>query len=479
MIRAVIAVTVSLTSAACVVGDGGAFEGGSGSGSGSSHAPAVGVVTAPAPGTVIAGDPSSLSIHVTGSYSGADELSIQVLADPDDLTSWTTIGTATASAGAFAADVQPVDSAADAARWPAGGVLRLQVVDGAGDALAYDPDDGSLTTIAVANPGAPPTEWQFLAQKPTGSDGETSAYYAAIAAPTTLAAFQSQFGFGSATEAAARYYNAGDLGIGRDMHCVATQQLAGGVACYVSNYGTFGGSQDDALAKLEAAGTPLATVAMVYAPPITSPNSVQFMVYTPAGALATHAQLDTVGDNVSIPQNCLNCHGGKSSYDAGAHAASAARFLAFDPNAFAFPSDDPTLTLDAQSGQLAALDTLVMQAAPTDTESAVISGSWSGAAFDAGFVPDAWASSDHDRRVYSDAIAPYCRSCHASVDGGNLTFATPDDVRANSQQIVQTMCSTDPHGMPAAQQTAKRFFASPARALLLEWLGAAGACAPQ
>jgi hypothetical protein len=41
------------------------------------------------------------------------------------------------------------------------------------------------------------------------------------------------------------------------------------------------------------------------------------------------------------------------------------------------------------------------------------------------------------------------------------------------------MCGSGPHGMPAAQQTAKRFFKSSARALLLEWLGVPGACAPQ
>jgi len=430
---------------------------------------------------VFPGAVSTVTIHVAGTYTGDSELAVQVLADPTDLTSWTTIATAMADATqAFAADVQPVDSSADAARWPQGGVLRLRVVDGAGSgvALPYDANQPSLTTIAVASPAGAPADWQYLTQKAPGSDAETSAYYTAIDAPTTLAAFQSTYGFGGASEAAAKYYNLGDLGIGRDMHCVATA-AAGGVACYVTNYGTFGGDQGSAIAALEAATTPLATVAMVYTPPISAPNAVTFMVYGATGSLATHAQLDTVGNNVSIPQNCINCHGGQSSYAATSHAATGARFLQFDPNAFAFPTDDASLTLDAQQAQLAALDQLAMQAAPTDAEQEVITGSWPSATFDASFIPDAWNDSDHDARLYTDVLAPYCRACHVSNDAGNLTFQTPADLMANADKTIAAVCGTGPIGMPVAQQTTARFFGSGARALLLEWLGAPGACAGQ
>ena len=471
--------SLALAAGGCIVGSSPTQGGGSG-GSGSNMA-AVGLVTAPVPGTVIPGDTASISIHVAGTYTGSSQLDVQVLADPTDLTSWTTLQTVTAdSSQAFAADVVPVDTAADTGRWPAGGVLRVQVVeDDTGTALPYDASDASLTTIAVASPLPLPVNWQFLLEKAAGSAGETQAYYTAINAPATLTDFQTQYGFGGCAVAHASYYNAGDLGIGRDMHCVATATPAGGQACYVTNYGTFGGAEADAISALEAGTTPLATVAMVYTPPITSPNAVAFMVYGATGKLAPQAQLDTVGNNTSIPENCLNCHGGQSTYDTTAHAATGAKWLQFDPNAFDFASADPTLTFAAQSAQIASLDQLAMQAAPTAAETEVISGSWASATFDASFVPTAWSASDHDKTLYAKVLAPYCRECHLSVDSGNLTFQTPDELRQNAAKVVAKVCGDGPTGMPTAEQTATRFFASGARALLLEWLGQPGACNPQ
>ena len=435
--------------------------------------PSSGTVVEPAHGALIEGDTATLSLHVAGASDRTDALDVQALADADDLTSWTTIGTAIPTGGSYATDVVPGSD-----RWPAGGVLRLRVIDSSGNALvdANAGSDATATTIAIANPSVPPSAWTYLAEKPTGSADETSAYYTAIAAPATLDAFKTQYGF-PGDEHAAAYYNAGDLGIGRDMHC----RVSGtSTACYVSNYGTFGGDRDDAIAALVAKGTPLATVVMVYTPPIDAANAVQFIVYNGAGALATQAQLDTVGDNVSIPQNCLNCHDGRSSYDATAHAVHGARFLPFDPAAFAF-SSEPELTLDAQQAQFAALDTMVMASAPTPGEQEIITGMWPSGTYDAGFVPAAWSTTPRDAQVYRDAIAPYCRSCHASFDGASesAAFATPDSLRAHANDAVAKICSTSTRGMPTAQQTATRFYASPARALLLAWLGAPGACAPQ
>jgi hypothetical protein len=63
---------------------------------------------------------------------------------------------------------------------------------------------------------------------------------------------------------------------------------------------------------------------MVYDPP-TAPNAVKFMVFNAAGALLTPAQLDTRGDNTSIPNNRINCHG-SDGYDAATHSVIGARF---------------------------------------------------------------------------------------------------------------------------------------------------------
>src|SRR5207253_10498813 len=117
-------------------------------------------------------------------------------------------------------------------------------------------------------------------------ESETAAYYTAIDAPATLAAFRTRYGFDDpANVTSAFYYNAGDLGIGRAMQC--TGGAGGAVACAVSNFGSFGGSVTDALAGLvvAAAGAvdqgAFATVAMTYRPPA----SVDFMVYGANGAL--------------------------------------------------------------------------------------------------------------------------------------------------------------------------------------------------
>ena len=62
-----------------------------------------------------------------------------------------------------------------------------------------------------------------------------STYYANINAPTTLSASQQRDWFNSGGVEDALYYNGGDLGFGRDMHCKKTGSK---VACYVGNYGS-------------------------------------------------------------------------------------------------------------------------------------------------------------------------------------------------------------------------------------------------
>lgn len=440
----------------------------------------VGLVTSPEHGDVVDGDTRNITLHVTGKYNLAGPLSVQALANPDDLASWTTIGMTTAKQGAFAVDVKPVQTQ-DRAAWPRGGVYRLRVVDGSGYVLPHDLADPSDTVIALANPGNEPGTWTYLLEKTPGSIAETQAYYTATNAPTTLDAFKQLYGF-PGNESAALYYNRGDLRIGRDMHCRATTTPAGGVACYVANYGQFGGSRNQALQLAVAGGAPLATVAMVYTPPIDAPNAVTFIVYSGAGTLLNEAQLDTQGDNTSIPQNCINCHGGRSSYDMTTHAVSGARFLPFDPEAFDF-SQAQGFTFTEQEADFRALNRLVATAAPTDATKQVIEGMFplSNGPYDPQWVPAGWRTTPSDTRVYREAVAPYCRGCHvAFAKGANdpAAFATAASFRGYATSIVTKMCTEDPKGMPTAQATTRAFFDSPARALVLQWLGAPGACAP-
>lgn len=451
--------------------------------------PSTGRVTSPEHGAVIAGDPSTISLHVAGSYDGDRTLDIEVLADPTDLSSWTVIASTEAAAGAFAIDVVPAGNGATA-RWPVGGVLRLRVSEHGGTPLGRDDhrdgdndgdddgDDSDGSVIAIVNPAAPAASWQFLVEKSVGSLAETTAYYQAINAPPTLPAFLQGFGFPTG-ETVARYYNRGDLGIGREMHCRAVAAPAGGLACYVRNFGTFGGTVADALTAVES-GQPFATVAMVYTPPIDAPNAVRFMVYGADENLTTSAQLDTRGDNTSIPHNCLNCHGGRSQYDTTAHAVTNARFLPFDPAAFDF-SATPVLTFASQQEAFRNLDRLIMSAGATDAVGELVTGMFGGPAYDESFVPSGWSTTASDRRVYREVIAPYCRSCHVSFQrgaGDSGTFASADSLRRAASSVVSRICGAGPKGMPAAEATARDFFASPARGLLLTWLEAPGACAP-
>ena len=375
---------------------------------------ASGLVTAPAHGATFDGKTTGVALHVTGTYSDdTTMLSVQVLDDPTDLTTWTTIATTQATGGNFAIDATPVTGTTDAARWPRGGVLRLRVIDASGAPLACDPTDASVTTLAVANTTLPPFGWSYLEQVPDGFTFDTDAYYQQIDAPATLGEFIQRFSL-EADTIDVSYYNAADLGIGREMHCKATSN--GGSACYVRNFGQFEGSSLEALTELVEQDTPLATVVMVYTPPIDAPNAVTFMVYDGNDDLQDSAQLDLNGNNQSIPQNCMNCHGGQSAYDVPSHTATNARFLPFDPAAFEYATLSG-FSFASQESSFRAINRLVEQSAPTPAVTAVVDGMFpqDGSPYNAAWVPAAWSTSPRDAQLYTDAIAPYCRSCHATT----------------------------------------------------------------
>src|SRR5690349_16091047 len=97
----------------------------------------------------------------------------------------------------------------------------------------------------------PPFGGLWLSRDGLVDDTETNLYYSAISAPATFADWLATYGFNGSNDVQARYYNAGDLGFGREMHC--RQQPGVYVACYVANHG-FGpagppaGSVEDAIA---------------------------------------------------------------------------------------------------------------------------------------------------------------------------------------------------------------------------------------
>jgi hypothetical protein len=332
----------------------------------------------------------------------------------------------------------------------------------------------------------------FLLEKPLVTPEETAAYYATIGAPATLTEFRTRYGFDvPGAEVTASYYNSGDLGIGRRMHCASFTDATGpGTACVVENFGVFGGTVADGLAgTLDLAATPLASVAMVYRAPISAPNAVSFMVYGAAGTLVDQAPLDTQGDNPSIPSNCLNCHGSASSYDPITHSVSGARFLPFDAAAFTF-SEQSGFTRFAQEEALRKLNVMVAASEPSPGSMDQLSGMYSGAVGVSGntgnwrWVPDGWYSDPQSFTTYREVVAPFCRSCHAShaaVSGAasDLAFVDAAGFKLKAPLIMAAVCGQRDIGMPNAEVTLRAMWSGRARAYLVAYLDMPGACAPR
>ena len=453
-----------------------------------------GVVTTPRHGDVVDGNTNTATLEVAGVHSLADyRIDVQVLDDPSAPASWTTIGTTlTASApsenGEHAWTLIVAPAREVARRWPAGGVLRLRVVGASGEVLAvrfHDSEEIAPVTngMVLVSPSPTPAEAdarpRFLDRRNAVDVAETLEYYEAIGAPATLTDFKTQFGF-DATNVATTYYNAGDLGIGREMHCRAQD---GAVACYVSNYGEFGGNARMALAAAvegaNAGGSlgAFATVAMVYQPPASAPNSVRFMVYGAAGGLVNEAQLDQFGDNVSIPNNCLNCHGG-ARYEPGQNAVIGARFLPFDEAAFDF-AELPGFRANDQAARIRELDALVAMTEPTPAIRELIAGFDSGPADE--LVVAGWTGSALERKVYKEVVAVACRSCHASLTG-TLDFTTAASFKTLRTSIADSLCGPSGtvagHDMPSAEIPLRRLWTTPARAYLMDYLDIPGSCEP-
>jgi hypothetical protein len=209
-------------------------------------------------------------------------------------------------------------------------------IKGVGVGLTSDEFEREQTTLGIPD--------SYYAWANDGS-------HAPLVSLTTLADFRSTYGFGTGvTEAQAFYYNRGDLGLGREMHCVDTMETNGQVACYVTNFAagdadteyTFGLGSGFAFENMKFPSRAVATVAMFYQKNTSVEHTVGFFVYDGAGNLTNNAPLDRHGLNFQqafassvaslgyqagvnpppefgvpgvnlnnhIPTNCLNCHGG-------------------------------------------------------------------------------------------------------------------------------------------------------------------------
>lgn len=394
----------------------------------------------------------------------------------------------------------PVPSSGVAGRWPQGGLARVRAIhlDPDGDRVltAFDevtfPDclseqlnaDADWVTIGtkcagvggtalVSTSNIPTPVGGFLAKKGEITQAQTSAYYVAIGAPPTLALFKAAYGFPTG-EVTTTYYNDGDLGIGREMHCKA--RPGGGVVCYVVNYSAqagqalFGTDPTATLANAAAHTGAFATVAMIYDGSATNP--VKFMVYNAAGNISTTAQLDSTGGNVSIPNNCLSCHGINSSYNATTHVVTNAKFLPFDVFSFKY-STQSNLTFSAQANKFRQLNSLILHANPSAAITEYVDGLYApkdvddaSAVANPDFIPPAWENVNGSlagKAIYNGVIRVACRTCHMSATSSALDFNDPDDFSTFFTSIRADICGSA-HTMPHAERVMKKFWESGARA---------------
>ena len=351
-----------------------------------------------------------------------------------------------------------------------------------------------------------------------------TAYYAATGVPTSLVAFKSLYGFQTNEtapytngEIEATYYNRGDLGIGRNMHCRRFAIAAGsGLACYVKNFAddkfnpTFGGDESGYLtaAIQKNPDAHFATVAMVQ---FDNSSRVDFVAYAfekivrppprpplIVNKLATTARLDNGGTNVAVPTNCLSCHGGTySGTTAAGSYALGARFLPFDSDSriltFATGSlatSFPGYTQAAQASNIRALNELIYNFAQTSPgvkkHIATMYGNENatsvGASYTQDYIPSNWSTTAASTKLYKEVVKPYCIGCHVSFPNparpaNDDLFASYSNFVAYGDSVLNYVCNHhnysyfNTHRMPAAEQTNINFWKSPARAYLLNHLG--------
>lgn len=275
-------------------------------------------------------------------------------------------------------------------------------------------------------------------------------------------------------EVVATYANSGDLGFGRDMHCI--KKVANGptnndVVCYVTNYGTgytniFPGAGTGDQADADAAADHLAvgpsgevaTVAMEYSDlPLAPLNKVvKFYVYKKAltnssgnYARSISANLDGRGER-PVPQLCMICHGGLvPEHVAGTPAFGtnfqvnlSSRFLPFDHRLFTFPNR-PGLDRAGQELEIKSLNETMVGAVPGFTSSPdpileVVDALYNDGAgisnsptqlFNSP-VPGWRAGSSLDLQgqtnFYNRVVANACRTCHTAQPFPQLQFNTSD-----------------------------------------------------
>jgi hypothetical protein len=247
--------------------------------------------------------------------------------------------------------------------------------------------------------------------------------------------------FNSSTPLTAKYFNSADLGLGRNMNCVAQPTLEGArglgaMACYVSNHGKIGAGSELAFSELNNPNSAeFATVAMEYHPSATR-NKVRFFVFDSqanGGKLVTalNIALDN-GTGHEQPGLCLACHGGelKNTTSASTIDIQDAHFLPFDIFSLEFETPEKR---EAALPALNSMNRLIRRAerSANHTNQRIaeyLEGSYSPsidtqtAPMNDLYTPSTFSGNNNDKYLYHTVVKNYCRTCHLS-SSFNLTPA--------------------------------------------------------
>lgn len=323
----------------------------------------------------------------------------------------------------------------------------------------------------------------------------------------TLAEFRKANNFGAGGEIEAFYANSGDLGIGRDMHCVHN---GSDVACYVTNSGDIG--TDDTLDANDAVAHAdvVATVAMEFsciedAPPApdgcSDPTRVtKFYVFNGTDAVGADgtshlpsASLDTPRAGTQrfrpVPQLCMVCHGGE--YPGGPIAGPTAvplfnsradvdlgsSFLPFDLHFYtsaAAPHD-----IASEQAIFQNLNQNVVSLATTSAIQDLITKWYSGGLpQDQNVVVDGWNAQPGDAAMYKNVIGRSCRTCHTANVFPSLRFDQESQLASRAGDAERRVCLQ--HVMPHAKVTHRIFWTSTGPSIVAQFqvwgdaFGAAG-----
>lgn len=356
----------------------------------------------------------------------------------------------------------------------------LRGIDNNGSEHAFWPD------IRFINGRDAPVGSPYLTL-PMGASTITPAVgYPSNLIPSTRTGFMNTYGYNTSSFHA-KYYNAADLGLSRDMFCKTSYPWR---TCMVDNWAreVSGSPGVPSFGNHATATGPeaqrMATVVMV-ASTTTPSNPPVFGAYDKNGNRLNEIKLDIPGRNKAIPNNCMACHGGSGAgFDAsGKPKVNRAAFLPFDTESFL----DWTPTVASQREPFRQLNAFVLASQPTPAIVDLITG-WYGSAsgvnnpnqfFNRAYVPAGWKKTPGQTKIYNEVIKPHCRTCHIAQENsqGGLDFLKASDVEALRALIVANTCVS--YRMPHAEQTLKRFWADGSRAQLLGFFGRndfGGAC---